>query len=206
MARKREAINPVDAGEVKDKRNRKRFITYGDENGIPDMSTVPPEMRPFVSSNIPTDTPQSDPSIPPPADFNPAIFQMLLPMVVALEAAVVAPRLNIDTAETRLILTPSPQIADGIAAAAAKVATKYAAPLGRWADEIALAALIIIWQTSAFAELHRLQARTAPKIDPRPPSVEKHESYQPDPVIVPPPVEVKPLPPDDLFTVPAGGL
>jgi hypothetical protein len=76
-------------------------------------------------------------------------------------------------------------LADAIAAAAAKVANKYSAPLGKYADEIALCAIIATWQISAFAAMRRFASIDIPSETPPPPP-DKHESYQPPPPPPPP--------------------
>lgn len=198
MAKPRETINNDSAAAAsgKDKRNRKRFIVYQNEDGTPDLSNLPEALRPVIN---PPPGPDAVPEAPPP-EFDASIFKMLLPVIVSLEAAVAARKLDISPKQAAQCLTPAPQLADGIAAAAAKVANKYAAPLGRWADEIALVAIVCTWQFSAFAAMQ--QYRPVPITpEPPPPPPDKHYSTEAPPP--PPPTPSGPeTPPMDapLFT------
>jgi len=186
MARKRENISST--GEsAKDKRTRKRYIVYANEDGTPDLNNLPPELEGLKGASNPAPSPENSatPTEPPPPAFDSAIFKMLLPVVSGLEAVMVAARMNVTVPIATQCLTPPPPLADAIAAAAAKVANKYSAPLGRYADEIALCAIIATWQISAFAAMRRFAPIDTPSETPPPPP-DKHESYQPPPPPPPP--------------------
>jgi hypothetical protein len=101
----------------------------------------------------------------------------MIPVLSGIEAVLVADRMGVSTEQAQQALTPPPPLADAIANAAAKVAAKYAAPLGRWAEEIALAALIVTWQTTAFANMRRMAPAAPPAAEP-PAPIDRHESYQ----------------------------
>jgi len=180
MARKRESIDPSNP-PASDKRSRKRYIVYADDSGAPDLSTAPPELRAaFGGPDHATAAPAAaggPAAAPAPAEFDSAIFKLMIPVLSGIEAVLVADRMGVSTEQAQQALTPPPPLADAIANAAAKVAAKYAAPLGRWAEEIALAALIVTWQTTAFANMRRMAPAAPPAAEP-PAPIDRHESYQ----------------------------
>jgi hypothetical protein len=114
----------------------------------------------------------------------------MIPVLSGIEAVLVADRMGVSTEQAQQALTPPPPLADAIAQAAAKVAAKYAAPLGRWAEEIALGALLVTWQTTAFANMRRM-APAAPTAAEPPAPIDRHESYQ----APAPPAPAPPAPP-----------
>lgn len=187
MARTRETISADNGAPKPDKRNRKRFIVYADESGRPDLSTVPDELRGAIPGAPPPSAGPAGPAAPtePVEPLDPAIMQMLLPLVVALEASIIGPRMGIDVHVARGLITPPEPIADGIVRAATKVANKYGGTLGRYQDELALAAVLLMWQTAAFGELRRYQAQNAPPVQTPPPPPDVHHSTQAEPA--PPP-------------------
>lgn len=189
MARTRETISADNGAPKPDKRNRKRFIVYADESGKPDLSTVPDELRGAIPGAPPPATgPTASPESvePPPEPLDPAIMQMLLPLVCALEASILGPRMGIDVHKARELITPPEPMANGIVMAATKVANKYGGTLGRYQDELALAAVLVMWQTAAFGALRQYAAQNAPPVQTPPPPPDVHHSTQPEPPPAPP--------------------
>ena len=193
MAKKRAEI-PIPGEPGNNKRTRKRFIVFAKDDGSPDLDNLPPELQGHIGAS---GAPQaSDQPAPPPAEFDASIIKIVMPVIVGLEAMLVGPRMGIPVATATQCLTPPPPLADAIAQAATKVLNKYSAPLGRWADEIALAALLATWQVSAFAAMRRYAPIDVQSEEPPPPP-DRHESYQPPPPPPPPPTATGMSPQDE---------
>jgi hypothetical protein len=184
MAKKRETI-ASETGPGRDKRARKRYIVFAKEDGTPDLDNLPPELQSAIGSAPAPAAPTGPPPDPPPPAFDSQLVKILLPVVSGLEAVFVAPRMGITVDQATAALTPPPPLADAIAAAATKVLNKYFPEPGRWADEIALCAMIVTWQATAFAQMRRMAPIDVSPEPPRPP--DRHESYQPPPPPPPPP-------------------
>ncbi len=153
---------------VNDKRKRARIIVYTNDDGTADLSALTDEQRSQLGVGSPSAAATDTPSV----QFAPQMMAMILPVLVSIESAVVAPRIGIDQEKVRVALTPPDAIAEGICEASTKVLNKYGGALGPYADELALASLLIMWQVSAFGELRRIKAESTPAPEPAPPSIE----------------------------------
>lgn len=206
MAKLRENMNEstgpdasAPAMSPNDKRKRKRITVYCNDDGTPDLDSVPEDQRRALGIGQAPEGSNQAPEAP--AQFEPAMVGMILPVLVGIEAALIGPRLGIEIDQARSALTPHPMIADGIAQAGAKVLNKYGGNLGRWADEIALVSIIATWQVQAFAEMRRMKAASIPRHDPPPPPPDTHETIEttakarrPDPIPFPGrPIEDEPM-------------
>lgn len=190
MARTREEIGADSAPTTKpkaDRRSRKRLSVYLNEDGTPDWDAVPEEDRARLGHG------SAPAAAEAPAEVPVEMVGFLLQTMTRIEAAVVAPKLGISSEEAYQCLTPSAELGKPLVEATARVVNKYAGGFGRWSDEIALAALLVTWQASAFSEMRKAAAAAAPKPEPAPAPPDKHESFQP-------PAAPKPEPlPDELM-------
>jgi hypothetical protein len=169
---------------------RKRFIIFRNEDGSPDWTSLTEEQRRALKMEPDQPAPAvGGPPPPPPAEFPPHMAAMFLNVLVGIETAVVAPRMDLDAAKVRAVLEPSPPLAESIRDCATRVLNKYSGALGAYADEIALASLLVTWQASAFAELRRMKAAEEKKEDKRPPAPDIHFTVEPPTPPKPAPVE-----------------
>lgn len=175
MPQLRENMDTTEPKPV-DKRSRKRITVYLDENGQPDLESLKDDERSKLGL---AGSPDSPADAEPAAQIDPAVVGMMFHMLCTIESAFVAPRMGITSEQAREALTPPEPIRDSIIGAGTKVLNKYGGALGRWADELALASVIVLWQTQAFAEMKRMQP--IPQMPP--PPVDIHETIQPEPVV-----------------------
>ena len=173
------ASNPT--GQTK--RSKPRVTIYRNPDGSYDTSSLSDEDKARLFGGAPPPAepaaaPAPDPSTPAPEPIDPAIIGMALNLLTSIEAAVVGRRLGIPEDRCYAALQPRPPFDQAITSAATKVANKYGASLGPYADEIALVALLATWQITAFAELRSIAAEQTAKTTPPPPNADatKHES------------------------------
>lgn len=175
MARTRESIEADQVQAIdskpargKDRRARKRYVIYQNDDGSPDWGSVSDEDKSALGMGAPK------PEAEPPATVAPELIQSLILMGANIEAAVVAPKFGLTQDQAAGALVPAPPMLEQLGAAGARVANKYSASLGRWGDEIMLGVLIVTWQATAFTELRKLTpVKTA---EPMPASREQRES------------------------------
>jgi len=210
MARLRETkANGEQLSEAQQNLRRKRFIIFRNEDGSPDWSSLTEEQRRAMKMGPDQPAPETAGApAAPPVEFPPHMAAMFLNVLVGIETAVVAPRMDLDAVKVRAVLEPSPPLAESIRECATRVLNKYSGALGAYADEIALASLLVTWQASAFAELRRMKAAEEKKEDKRPAAPDIHFTIEPKIPVKPSPVEM-PAPaaaaaaaPDPIFMGP----
>lgn len=165
MARKRysEDGQETTADQTKqDRRRRPRLILALKDDGTPDLSGARPEQIEALKSALEEAAPA------PPEPISPVVVHMALGAIANIEAAVLAGRFGLTTEQAAMALQPAPPLREQIAEAGARVLNKYSGALGRWQDEIVLAALLVAWQSSALATLRAMAAEQRAQQEQRP--------------------------------------
>ena len=165
MARKRysEDGQEVAADQAKqDRRRRPRLILALKDDGTPDLSGARPEQIEALKSALE----EAAPALPEP--ISPVVVHMALGAVASIEAALLAGRFGLTTEQAAVALQPPPPLREQIAEAGARVLNKHSGALGRWQDEIVLAALLVAWQSSALASLRAMAAEQRAQQEQRP--------------------------------------
>lgn len=163
MARRRKATEtevmenvlpepPVQETPASDRRRRPRIIIPLNDDGSPDISRLDPSVLDVLRT-------QAQDAGPEP--IHPAVCDMAITVIANIEAAVLAPRMGVDPQTAAQITQPPEPLRGQIAETAAKVLSKYSGALGRWQDEIVLAALIAGWQIQV---LNNLRAAKTPEV------------------------------------------
>jgi hypothetical protein len=193
------------------KRSKPRVNLYKNPDGSYDTSSLSDEDKARLFGGAPGATPEpgaapgpapATEAAPPVEPIDPAVIGLALNLLTSIEAAVVGQKLGIPQDRCFAALQPRPPLDQMITGTAAKVANKYGASLGPYADEIALVALIATWQISAFTELRSIAADLAAnRPAPPPPNADagKHASPPKSTPDAPPapketPKEPKPAP------------
>lgn len=184
MARKRysqeseangqENLMPEMSETKTDRRRRPRLILPLDDSGKPDLSRANAEQIAALKETLM----EAEPAAPEP--INPAVVMFAVNAIANIEAAIVAPKFGLDQGQAAQALQPPEPLRSQIAEAGSRVLSKYSGALGRWQDEIVLAALLVAWQTAAFQNLRMLremQNSNAPKSES---GVPKSESGVPE--------------------------
>lgn len=178
---------------AQDKRKKPRVILYKNDDGTWDTSSLNDEEKSRLFGGAtgappPPPPPTPDPAAPAPEPIDPQVMGMALTMLVSIEAAVVGQKLGLDHKTVYDVLQPRPPFDGAILNLSCKVANKYGASLGPWADEIALGALLISWQVAAFNQLRQIVAdqksgsdRPAPEA-PAPPPPPPPETPKKEPI------------------------
>lgn len=174
------------------KGQRRRVLIYINDDGTIDLSKMSDRQRDLLGINPEGTTtkpvPAADAEPVPPVAFPPEMAGMMLGVLISIETAIVAPRMDLDAAAVKRALIPIPPIGEALRESAARVMNKYAGTLGAYADEFALVSLIITWQASAFGELRSLKAEMAKKVDAaRPKAPDIHETIEMKPLVMPTP-------------------
>ena len=165
MARKRYSDDGQEAAPEqakRDRRRRPRLILALNDDGTPDLSSARPEQVEALKSALEEAAPA------PPEQISPVVVHMALGAVTNIEAAVLAGRFGLTTEQAAAALQPAPPLREQIAEAGARVLNKYSSALGRWQDEIVLAALLVAWQSSALATLRAMAAEQRARQEQRP--------------------------------------
>jgi hypothetical protein len=179
MARKRYSEDGQEATpeQVKqDRRRRPRLILALNADGTPDLSSARPEQIEALKLALEEAAPA------PPEPISPVVVHMALGAVANIEAAVLAGRFGLTTEQAAMALQPAPPLREQIAEAGARVLNKYSGALGRWQDEIVLAALLVAWQSSALATLRAMVAEQRARQEQRPPAPAPGPASGPVPV------------------------
>lgn len=188
MARERAAIQTDGVTPINtDKRKRKRVTVYLNDDGTPDYSGLDETVRSLLS--IPS---QSAETVTPPIEIPPEMIGYLVLTLTRIEAAIVAPRLDLDVESVLPILTPYPELGNAINTAASKVLAKYGGTMGQYQDEIVLGSLILTWQATAFGQLRALSAEKRLQTLDSPHAVPAREPDHAN--IKPSPIDHLPLP------------
>jgi len=177
--------NSAATGE-QSKRKKPRVTIYKNDDGSYDTSSLSDEDKARLFGGQTNAAPPPPPvdAAPPVEPIDPAIIGLALNLLTSVEAAVVGNRLGIPHAQCQKVLEPKPPLDTAITGLACKVANKYGASLGPYADEIALVALVATWQIQAFTELRALvaeQAANRPAPPPKHPDADRHQSPQEKP-------------------------
>lgn len=163
MARQRDEI-PTDAPEPitgtpqPNRRKQPRVIVYLKPDGTPDYEALSDEQRAKLQPPGTSAGPGVPTTEPPPEPIPPESIMMIMTLLTSIESSIIASKLELPPEQVNAALQPPKPIADGIVAAGTKVANKYGGTLGRWADEIALCSLLVVWQSQAFAQIRALKA------------------------------------------------
>jgi len=119
-------------------RRRRHFIRVPlDDAGRPDLSSIRPEHREALAEAVGT--------LPERASVDPALAGMLIQAVARIEGALLGPRFGLDRETAMQIAEPKPPLDELLAKQTAVVLSKHNV-MGRYGDEVALAALIASWQ------------------------------------------------------------
>jgi hypothetical protein len=162
-----------------DRRRRPRLILALKDDGTPDLSSARPEQIEALKSALEEAAPA------PPEPISPVVVHMALGAVANIEAAVLAGRFGLTTEQAAQALQPAPPLREQIAEAGARVLNKYSGALGRWQDEIVLAALLVAWQSSALATLRAMATEQRAPQEQRPAA----PAPGPTPAQAPPPAQ-----------------
>jgi len=168
------------AGE-QSKRKKPRVTIYRNEDGSYDTSSLSDEDKARLfgtPSNTPPPPPAAD-AAPAPEPVDPAVIGMALNLLTSIEASLIGRKLGLPHELCQQVLQPKPPLDTTITGLACKVANKYGASLGPYADEIALCAMVVTWQVQAFTELRSIVAeRDARQTDnpPKHPDADRHQS------------------------------
>ena len=181
MARLRSDEPNSNATGEQSKRKKPRVTIYKNDDGSYDTSSLSDDDKARLfgaQPNAAPPPPSIDPA-PPVEPVDPAIIGLALNLLTSIEAAVVGNKLGLPHADCQRVLQPKPPLDTDITGLACKVANKYGASLGPYADEIALVALVATWQIQAFTELRALvaeQAANRPAPPPKHPDADRHQS------------------------------
>ena len=168
MAKLRETMN-TESTPPKTKRNRARIPVYLNDDGTPAYNELTDEQRATLGVAPGANRPTPPPPPPPPPEFNADAARSLLMVAVSIESMVLASKFSIDADAARNAVAPAPQIAAGLVSATQSVMNKYAGSLSEWTPELTLVAMIITWQSTAFANIRSIVAnRPAPPAPPPP--------------------------------------
>jgi hypothetical protein len=119
-------------------RRRRPFIRVPlDDSGRPDLSGIRPEHREALAEAVGT--------LPERASVDPALAGMLIQAVARIEGALLGPRFGLDRETAMSIAEPKPPLDELLARQTAVVLSKHNV-MGRFGDEVALAALVASWQ------------------------------------------------------------
>jgi hypothetical protein len=136
------------------RKRRKRAVIFRNEDGSIDTSKLDDDGREILAQ-LQAEKPEEINALPT------EVGATLLTVFGALETQIVAKKTGLAVEQVRPCFVPAPPIAEKMSEAVTKVLNKYAGGLTRFADEIALACLIIVWQTSAFAQVNDIREAQA---------------------------------------------
>jgi hypothetical protein len=161
MAKLREEMDPTapeDGAAPRssraDRRRRPKIIVPILEDGSPDLSILSDEARAKLAGALQAEAEASAPAEPVPGP----VVVMGLRALAGIEAAIMAGRMGLSHSEAMQAFELPPMLEAQLGEAGARVLAKYAGPIGKYQDEIVLAALLVHWQAGAFRQLREMAA------------------------------------------------
>jgi hypothetical protein len=160
MAKLREELDPTapeDGAAPRssraDRRRRPKIIVPILEDGSPDLSILSDEARAKLAGALQAEA-EAAPAEPVPGP----VVVMGLRALAGIEAAILAGRMGLSHSEAMKAFELPPMLEAQLGEAGARVLAKYAGPIGKYQDEIVLAALLVHWQAGAFRQLREMAA------------------------------------------------
>jgi hypothetical protein len=154
MARKRSDIT-TETEPAGDKRRRRRLSVYLNDDGTPDLETIPAELKGALGMED-----GAQPGEPEPDRVNPDLVKFLIVTLSRIEGFVIAKQNDMDVEAVCSALEPPAPLLAPMSETGARLLAKYAGGMNRWQDEIVLGSLLITWQSGAFQQIRALKAST----------------------------------------------
>ena len=145
---------PQDTAPKQKRKRRKRAVIFRNDDGSIDTSKLDDDGREILAQ-LQAEKPEEINALPT------EVGATLLTVFAAIETQIVAKKTGLPVEQVQPCFVPAPPIAEKMSETVTKVLNKYAGGLTRFADEIALASLIVVWQTTAFAQLNAIREAQA---------------------------------------------
>jgi hypothetical protein len=131
-----DAASPGDG--VAPRKRRPSFKVPLTDDGRPDLDSLDADKRQLLVEAVQAQAPAQ-------TSVDPALAGMLIQAVARIEGALLGPRFGLDRETAMQIAEPKPPLDELLAKQTAVVLSKHNV-MGRYGDEVALAALIASWQ------------------------------------------------------------